>query len=231
MPCILRIGRSACAVFSSNAYANGSVLVSVGVKLAITGIFTSLMMPVRSRMPMPGSRFVLSVSGLITSTRTSSMRVVSMRDLSESCGDEPGFLRPRRDLRVALFAELHDLGLVLGEVRQNLGDEVVRRRDAARERIVRERLAENRRCDCEARSSSCRSARAIRTSRTPSRSGIESAIICSSDGPAPAAATTAASAAPRPAAESAPRPERPPAQRLARRAPRRDHRRAARQDG
>ena len=102
------------------------------------------MTPVRSRMPIPGSRFVLSVSGLMTSTRTSSTRVVSMRDFSDSLWRRTGLPRPRRDLRVALLAEIHDLGLVLGEVRENFGDEVVRRRDAAGERIVRERFAQNR---------------------------------------------------------------------------------------
>ena len=91
IPCWARIGRIAAAVFASNAYANGSVLVTVGAKLTIIGIFTSLMTPVRWRLPIPASRFVESVSGVIISTRTSSMRVVSMRERSASWGDVAGF--------------------------------------------------------------------------------------------------------------------------------------------
>src|SRR5215467_10824991 len=51
---------------------------------------------------------------------------------------------PRRDLGVPLSAEREDLAAVLGHIGEDLAHEVVRRRDAARERIVRERLAQNR---------------------------------------------------------------------------------------
>src|SRR5581483_12433739 len=60
-PCIRNVGAIAAAVAESNAYANGSVLVSVDAKLAITGMRTSLMIPVRWRLPMPASRLVESV--------------------------------------------------------------------------------------------------------------------------------------------------------------------------
>ena len=61
------------------------------------------------------------------------MRVVSMRDLSDSGGDEPGFFAHAATFASPSLAELHDFRLVLGEIRQNLADEIVRRRDATRE--------------------------------------------------------------------------------------------------